>query len=109
MTELPKTFDPAEIESRWYAHLESTPVPPRSPGRGAVDDRQPAAQCDWLAAYRHALDNTLRMCWSDMPRLKGKDALWVVGTDHAGIATQMVVDGVWPEVQQKRTHHTRNS
>ena len=53
MTELPKTFDPAEIEARWYAQWEAQrPVPPRRPGRGAVDDRQPAAQRHGLAAYR---------------------------------------------------------
>ena len=40
-------------------------------------------------------------------RLKGKDALWVVGTDHAGIATQMVVERQLNEKQQKRTDFTR--
>ena len=41
-------------------------------------------------------------------RLQGKDALWVVGTDHAGIATQMVVERQLNERQQKRTDFTRD-
>jgi hypothetical protein len=40
----------------------------------------------------HALDNTLQDIVIRYERLRGKDALWVVGTDHAGIATQMVVE-----------------
>ena len=40
----------------------------------------------------HALDNTLQDVLIRHERLQGKDALWVVGTDHAGIATQMVVE-----------------
>jgi len=40
----------------------------------------------------HALDNTLQDILTRHARLRGKDALWVVGTDHAGIATQMVVE-----------------
>ena len=40
----------------------------------------------------HALDNTLQDILVRHARMQGKDALWVVGTDHAGIATQMVVE-----------------
>ena len=40
----------------------------------------------------HALDNTLQDILTRRERMRGKDALWVVGTDHAGIATQMVVE-----------------
>ena len=40
-------------------------------------------------------------------RLRGKDALWVVGTDHAGIATQMVVERELEQSQDKRTNYSR--
>jgi hypothetical protein len=40
-------------------------------------------------------------------RLRGKDALWVVGTDHAGIATQMVVERQLEPKQDKRTNYSR--
>ncbi|MBN8841423.1 MAG: valine--tRNA ligase, partial [Sphingomonadales bacterium] len=55
----------------------------------------------------HALDNTLQDILVRHARLKGKDALWVVGTDHAGIATQMVVERQMALRQQKRTDLTR--
>ncbi len=51
--ELPKTFDPAEIESRWYAHWEDKGLfAPRAPRRRALDARQSAAQCDGQPPYR---------------------------------------------------------
>ena len=55
----------------------------------------------------HALDNTLQDILIRHQRLLGKDSLWVVGTDHAGIATQMVVERQLMETQQKRTDFTR--
>jgi valyl-tRNA synthetase len=56
----------------------------------------------------HALDNTLQDILIRHARLQGKDALWVVGTDHAGIATQMVVERQLNARQQKRTDFTRD-
>src|SRR6202007_1062381 len=56
----------------------------------------------------HALDNTLQDVLVRHARLKGKDALWVVGTDHAGIATQMGVERQLNERQDKRTNYTRD-
>ena len=55
----------------------------------------------------HALDNTLQDIVIRYERLRGKDALWVVGTDHAGIATQMVVERQLEERQDKRTNFSR--
>ncbi|OYY67947.1 MAG: valine--tRNA ligase [Sphingomonas sp. 28-63-12] len=57
----------------------------------------------------HALDNTLQDILTRHARLKGKDALWVVGTDHAGIATQMVVERQMAAKQDKRTNYTREA
>ena len=56
----------------------------------------------------HALDNTLQDVIIRYERLRGKDALWVVGTDHAGIATQMVVERQMAEHQDKRTNYSRD-
>ncbi len=62
----PKTFDPAEIEIPLVCALGGRgPVPPRSPGRRALDDRQPAAERDGLSAYRPcARQHACRTCWS---------------------------------------------
>ena len=56
----------------------------------------------------HALDNTLQDICARHARMQGKDALWVVGTDHAGIATQMVVERQLEERQDKRTNYSRD-
>ena len=109
MTELAKTFDPAAIETRWYQHWEE---------RGLFHPDRPQAE-PWTIVnpppnvtgslhIGHALDNTLQDILTRHARLKGKDALWVVGTDHAGIATQMVVERQMAAQQQKRTDFSRD-
>src|SRR5688500_2322842 len=55
----------------------------------------------------HALDNTLQDILTRHARMNGKDALWVVGMGHAGIATQMVVERNLEERQDKRTNYSR--
>ena len=57
----------------------------------------------------HALDNTLQDILIRHARLQGKDALWVVGTDHAGIATQMVVERNLESQGVKRTDMPREA
>ncbi|MGY4396181.1 valyl-tRNA synthetase [Sphingomonas sp. UYAg733] len=108
MTELPKTFDPAEIESRWYAHWESEGLfRPDRPGAEPWTIVNPPPNVTGNLHIGHALDNTLQDILTRHARLKGKDALWVVGTDHAGIATQMVVERNMALHQRKRTDFTR--
>ena len=109
MTELPKTFDPAAIESRWYAHWEENGLfRPDRPGAEPWTIVNPPPNVTGSLHIGHALDNTLQDILTRHARLKGKDALWVVGTDHAGIATQMVVERQMALKQQKRTDFTRD-
>ena len=108
MTELPKTFDPAEIEQRWYAHWEASgQFHPDRPGAEPWTIVNPPPNVTGSLHIGHALDNTLQDILTRHARLQGKDALWVVGTDHAGIATQMVVERQLNERQDKRTNYTR--
>ena len=108
MTELPKTFDPAEIESRWYAHWESNGLfRPERPTAEPFTIVNPPPNVTGSLHIGHALDNTLQDIVIRYERLRGKDALWVVGTDHAGIATQMVVERQMEARQDKRTNYTR--
>ena len=105
---LDKNFDPAAIEARWYEHWENKGL-----FRPERDDREPFTivnpppNVTGSLHIGHALDNTLQDIIIRHERLKGKDALWVVGMDHAGIATQMVVERQMNERQQKRTDFTR--
>lgn len=108
MSELSKTFDPAEIESRWYAHWESNGLfRPDRPGAQPWTIVNPPPNVTGSLHIGHALDNTLQDILVRHARLTGKDARWVVGMDHAGIATQMVVERHLNERQQKRTDFTR--
>ncbi|MEG3161122.1 valine--tRNA ligase [Sphingomonas sp. LB2R24] len=110
MSELPKTFDPASIESRWYAHWEASgQFRPDRPNAEPWTIVNPPPNVTGSLHIGHALDNTLQDILTRHARLKGKDALWVVGTDHAGIATQMVVERQMGALNppQKRTDLTR--
>ena len=108
-TELPKHFDPATIEARWYAHWEQGGL-----FRPARDEAEPFTivnpppNVTGSLHIGHALDNTLQDIVIRHERLKGKDALWVVGTDHAGIATQMVVERQMEAAGDKRSNYSRD-
>ncbi len=105
---LDKNFDPAAIESRWYAHWEqSGQFRPERDEAEPFTIVNPPPNVTGSLHIGHALDNTLQDIIIRHERLKGKDALWVVGMDHAGIATQMVVERQMNERQQKRTDFTR--
>src|ERR1044072_930090 len=107
MTELPKTFDPAEIESRWYAHWENEGLfAPERPGAQPWTLVNPPPNVTGSLHSGHALDTARRGGLARHARLKGMDARWVVGTDHAGIATQMVVERQLEQRQDKRTNYS---
>jgi valyl-tRNA synthetase len=104
-----KTFDPAAIEAKWYAHWESTGAfRPNRPHAEPYTIVNPPPNVTGSLHIGHALDNTLQDILIRHARLQGKDALWVVGTDHAGIATQMVVERQLNAQGQKRTDFTRD-
>ncbi len=108
MTELAKTFDPASIEARWYAHWEKQGLfRPERPEAQPFTIVNPPPNVTGSLHIGHALDNTLQDIVIRYERLRGKDALWVVGTDHAGIATQMVVERQMNAKGEKRTDYTR--
>ncbi len=107
-TELAKTFDPAEIEARWYRHWEDKGLfRPDRPDAEPFTIVNPPPNVTGSLHIGHALDNTLQDVVIRYERLRGKDALWVVGTDHAGIATQMVVERQLEQQQDKRTNYSR--
>ncbi|MBV8687759.1 MAG: valine--tRNA ligase [Alphaproteobacteria bacterium] len=108
MTDLPKTFDPAEIEARWYARWEEEGLfRPARPEAEPFTIVIPPPNVTGSLHIGHALDVTLQDVLVRHARLQGKDALWVVGTDHAGIATQMVVERNLASQGVKRTDMSR--
>ncbi|SKB44616.1 valine--tRNA ligase [Sphingopyxis flava] len=103
-----KTFDPAAIEAKWAREWESRGLyRPARPDAEPFTIVNPPPNVTGALHIGHALDNTLQDVLIRYERLRGKDALWVVGMDHAGIATQMVVERQMEERQDKRTNYTR--
>ena len=109
MTELAKTFEPGAIEARWYAHWEQAGLfRPSRPDATPFTIVMPPPNVTGSLHIGHALDITLQDILIRHARMQGKDSLWVVGTDHAGIATQMVVERQLMSEQKKRTDFTRD-
>ena len=91
---LDKTYLPASIEARQYARWEANGA--FAAGRNTAGDPYtiviPPPNVTGSLHMGHALNNTLQDVLIRFRRMQGRDALWQPGTDHAGIATQMVVE-----------------
>ena len=89
-----KTFDPANIEKRQYDEWEASGVFSCNPQSNAVPYTimMPPPNVTGSLHMGHALNGTLQDVLIRYNRMRGRDALWQPGTDHAGIATQMVVE-----------------
>lgn len=91
-----KTFEPAAVEARISKAWEEADA--FKAGRGAAPGAEPYCivipppNVTGSLHMGHALNNTLQDLLCRFERLRGKDVLWQPGTDHAGIATQMVVE-----------------
>ena len=92
--ELPKVYDPKEVEERIYAQWES-----HGCFRGKADPEKkpftivmPPPNVTGQLHMGHAMDATMQDILTRFKRMQGYAALWVPGTDHAGIATQIKVE-----------------
>jgi valyl-tRNA synthetase len=94
MSELPKTYEPAGVEAKWYARwmeekaFGAQPDAEKDPWTIVI----PPPNVTGILHMGHALNNTIQDVLIRWQRMQGKNALWVPGTDHAGIATQNVVE-----------------
>jgi valyl-tRNA synthetase len=91
---LEKTYDPKTAEPRLYAKWESSGAfqPSDDPAAEPFSIVIPPPNVTGALHVGHALNNTLQDVLTRFERMRGKAALWLPGTDHAGIATQMVVE-----------------
>jgi len=101
---LEKTYSPADIETKWYEHWESSGAFKcgQRPDAEPYVIVMPPPNVTGSLHMGHALDNSLQDVLIRFERLRGKDVLWQPGTDHAGIATQMVVERQLAEQQLDR-------
>jgi valyl-tRNA synthetase len=91
---LEKTFDPKTVEPRLYAMWEASGAfaPKDDPAAAPFTIVIPPPNVTGSLHIGHALNNTLQDVLIRFQRMRGKAALWLPGTDHAGIATQMMVE-----------------
>ncbi|MDI6758254.1 MAG: valine--tRNA ligase, partial [Candidatus Omnitrophota bacterium] len=94
MSEIPSRYNPKETEDKWYKFWEkenffsANPNPAKKPFCIVI----PPPNVTGILHIGHALNNTLQDILIRYHRMKGEEALWMPGTDHAGIATQNVVE-----------------
>src|SRR5208337_5639328 len=102
MLEIKQNYNPEDIEDKWYTLWESSGYFKPDPGA----DKPPYCivipppNVTGSLHMGHALNTTLQDILCRFERMRGKDVLWQPGTDHAGIATQMVVERQLMERQE---------
>jgi valyl-tRNA synthetase len=106
-----KVYSPSEIEQRWYQHWERSGFfAPRAaaPGAGSYCIMIPPPNVTGTLHMGHAFQDTIMDALTRYHRMRGASTLWQVGTDHAGIATQMVVERQLNAAGIKRTDLSRD-
>jgi len=94
MSQLEKSFDPAAIEARWIAEWQRTGLGAASleRARPSFAIQLPPPNVTGTLHMGHAFNQTIMDALTRYHRMRGYNALWLPGTDHAGIATQIVVE-----------------
>jgi len=94
MNEIPSRYNPKDTEDKWYKFWEdnslfsANPDPNKKPFTIVI----PPPNITGILHMGHALNNTIQDILIRYHKMKGEESLWVPGTDHAGIATQNVVE-----------------
>lgn len=104
MNELSKTYDPSQVEKKWYQHWEKSGF-----FRAKVNPSQepycimiPPPNVTGMLHMGHVLNNTLQDILIRWRRMQGRETLWLPGTDHAGIATQNKVEAMLRDQGQSK-------
>ena len=111
MNQLEKNYDPKHIEAKWYARW----VEKKYFHAGSEEGGEPFCivipppNVTGILHMGHALNNTIQDVLVRWRRMQGRNALWVPGTDHAGIATQNVVERMLHKEKLTRDHLGREA
>ena len=94
MSEISKAYEPAAVEERWYAKWieQGCFSANAASSKPAFSIVIPPPNVTGVLTLGHVLNNTLQDILARRARQQGKEVLWLPGTDHAGIATQTVVE-----------------
>ena len=102
---LQQPYDPARVESRWYSVWETAGVfqpRPATDGKPPFVIMIPPPNITGSLTMGHMLGESIRDVVVRWQRMEGRETLWLPGTDHAGIATQNVVDKMLREQGRSR-------
>ncbi|MFN3409044.1 MAG: class I tRNA ligase family protein [Limisphaerales bacterium] len=109
MTEIPKAYEPQSVEDKWYDFWLKQGCFTADPAR--VTDKRPAysivippPNVTGMLHMGHVLNNTIQDILARKARMDGKEVLWLPGTDHAGIATQVQVEKALKKTERKTRH-----
>jgi valyl-tRNA synthetase len=109
MPEITKSYEPREVERKWYAAwlgagaFAGRPAAGREPYSIVI----PPPNVTGVLTMGHVLNATIQDILIRRARLEGKSALWIPGMDHAGIATQTVVERELRGLKKTRHHFGR--
>ncbi len=105
-TEIPKQYDPAAAEAQWFHFWESKGYfnADPNPAKPSHVIMIPLPNVTGALHMGHALNGTLQDLLTRWRRMQGYEALWMPGTDHAGIATQSVVEKRMLEEEGQTRH-----
>jgi valyl-tRNA synthetase len=103
MTEIPKAYEPQSVEDKWYVFWLKQgcfTADPKS-AKPAYSIVIPPPNVTGMLHMGHVLNNTIQDILSRKARMDGKEVLWLPGTDHAGIATQVQVEKALKKEERK--------
>src|SRR6266545_2185912 len=97
MSEIPKAYEPQSVEDKWYDFWQQHGCFTADPAR--VSEKKPPysivippPNVTGMLHMGHVLNNTIQDILARKARMEGKEVLWLPGTDHAGIATEGMVE-----------------
>ena len=106
MSEIPKAYEPQAVEDKWYQFWldQKCFVADPSSAKPAYSIVIPPPNITGMLHMGHVLNNTIQDILARKARMDGKEVLWLPGTDHAGIATQVMLEKHLKK-EEKKTRH----
>ncbi len=106
MSEIPKAYEPQAVEEKWYEFWQKQNcfVADPASSKPAYSIVIPPPNVTGMLHMGHVLNNTIQDILARKARMEGKEVLWLPGTDHAGIATQMMVEKQLKKEEKKSRH-----
>jgi len=106
MVEISKSYEPQAVEEKWYAQWLADGVFHADPAsaKPAFSIVIPPPNVTGVLTLGHVLNNTIQDILARRARMQGHEVLWLPGTDHAGIATQTVVERTLRKNEGKTRH-----